>query len=65
MRHLIICSDALSNIDMANVRDLNREHHPVTITVVESSGYSLRYKLKEEYAEKLIKDVPPQYYIRR
>jgi len=65
MIHAVIYSDALSLIDEANLRDFNREHNPVTITVVDSSGYSKRYKLREVDAERLVAPIPKEYMIRR
>ena len=65
MKHVVIYSDALSGIDMANLREFNREHNPVIITVVKADGYSKRYKLIEYQANVIVESIPKEYLIRR
>ncbi len=65
MTHIVIYHDALSHLDMANLREFNREHNPVIITVVMPDGYSNRYKLTEPLVDYIIGHVPEHYTIKR
>jgi hypothetical protein len=64
--NLVIIDDfALSLIDKVNLKELNREHHPVIVVVVDSHGYSKRYKLREDTIETFIADIPTKYLMIR
>lgn len=65
MELIIIDGSALSLIDMTNLKEYNREHHPVIVVVVESNGYSKRFKLQETTAEGFISDIPSKYIMTR
>ena len=65
MELIIIDESALSLIDMLNLKEYNREHHPVTVVVVNSSGYSKRFKLLQSTAESFISEIPSKYIIKR
>ena len=65
MELIIIDGSALSNIDMLNLKEYNREHYPVVVVVVESNGYSKRFKLQETTAESFISDISSKYIIKR
>ena len=65
MNLIIIDKSALSNIDMINLKLFNREHHPVIVVVVDSNGYSQRFKLTEISAESIISDIPNKYLIKK
>ena len=62
---IIIDQLALNNIQMANLKDFNREHHYTTVVVVDNDGYSKRFKLDSVIAETFIADIPSQYIIKR
>jgi hypothetical protein len=64
MNQIIIHSSPLSLIDMANLKEFNREHKPVIVTVVDNNGYSQRFKLhKTEIINHILVDIPEKYYI--
>ena len=65
MELIIIDGSALSAIDMLNLKEFNREHYPVTVVVVESNGYSKRFKLQQSTAESFIDEIPNKYIIKR
>jgi hypothetical protein len=50
---------------MANLREFNREHHSVTVTVVNADGYCNRYKIAEAIIDFIIGDIPKENIIRR
>ena len=65
MELVIIDGSALSNIEMLNLKEYNKEHNPVTVVVVQSSGYSKRFKLKESTAESFIDNISLKHIIKR
>lgn len=65
MELIIIDGSALSLIEMTNLKEFNREHHEVTVVVVESNGYSKRFKLKSTTAKEFICDIPSEFIIKR
>ena len=65
MELIIIDGSALSLIDMSNLKEFNREHHPVTVVVVESNGYSKRFKLQQSTAEGFVSDISSKYIMIR
>lgn len=64
MKLIIIDGSALSNMDMLNLKEFNREHHPVTVVVVDSNGYSKRFKLQETTAQSFVDEIPSKYIIK-
>lgn len=63
MEIVVILSSALSRIDMANIKEFNREHHSITVVVVSLSGYSERFKLPEDRIKTILSDIPSNYVI--
>lgn len=59
MEQIIIHQSALSLVEIANLKEFNREHKPVVVTVVDNDGYSKRFKVYESELRKYIDiDIP-------
>jgi len=61
MEQIIIHQRALSLNGLNNLKEFNREHKPVIVTVVGNDGYSKRFKITEEevkYIDIHISSVP-------
>lgn len=65
MEMVIIDGLVLSLIQMANLKEFNREHHEVLVVVIDSNGYSKRFKLKPTTAKEFICDIPSKYILIR
>lgn len=65
MGTIIVHHSALSAIDMANLREFNRVHEPVTFVVVNDDGVSRTFKLTEQECNEYlyINDIPEKYKI--
>ena len=58
MNQIIVHSSALLSIDIVNLKQFNREHKPITVTVVSDNGYSHRYRITETEVNLLSITIP-------
>ena len=54
MKMLIVHVTDVSLIDLTNLREFNREHHPIAVVVIDNHANSARYKVKAEIVEPIV-----------